>query len=207
MLFTPENSDQDNFISKCFLIHFGFSDLLELLDNSYLNGNMFHLSSFTKNTLYSICCEAESEKEALDWVEILSTNIVKKKIGLTQSSIKQYSNINRSKLKHSLIINSQDISKNEVERQDLFKQSSELKECINYNIKEISILEEETKEMIKKAPVVDEKLVHIESVIDQLKKKTQEDTKEIESTDKNYWQYLAREINVNQIIFKILDFQ
>jgi hypothetical protein len=199
MLFTPENSDQDDYISKCFLIHFGFTNLLELIENSYLNGNIFQLSSFTKNLLYSICCEAESEKEALEWVELITTNIEKKKNGLTQSDLKNNSSTRRSKLKNSLNLNCKEILKNEVERHLLVKESSDIKGSISFNIKEIATLDEKTKELIKNAPLIDDKLVQVETILDNLKKQTQEESKEIEITDKHYWLYLAKEINVNRL--------
>jgi hypothetical protein len=196
MLFTPENPGKETFISKCFLIHFGFSKLIELLEDSYLNGNFFHLVSFTKNSSYSISCEAESHNEALQWVEIISQNIEKKKSGLLQSNIKENSDIKRSKLKETFESDCKDLLTKEIERQNLDKKYSEIKETIGLNVKEISMLEEETKELIKKSPFLSEKIEQLDIDLEKLRNRTQETAKEIESTDKNYWQYLARDFDV-----------
>jgi DNA repair exonuclease SbcCD ATPase subunit len=200
MLFTPEKPGKETFISKSFLIHFGFSKLIELLEDSYLNGNIFHLVSFTKNSSYSICCEAESLNEALQWVEIISENIEKKKSALLQSNNNENLDIRRSKLIESLEENCESLLKKEIECQNLEQKYSEIKESIDSNVKEISMLEEETKELIKKSPFISEKIGQIHTEIDELEKKTQEAAKEIESTDKNYWQYLARDFDVRIIL-------
>jgi hypothetical protein len=207
LLFTPEKPGKETFISKCFLVHFGFSKLIELLEDSYLNGNIFHLVSFTKNCSYSICCEAESRNEALQWVSIISQNIEKKKLALLQSNIKENSDMRRSKLKESFDSDCKSLLTKEIERQNLEQKHSEIKESIDLNVKEISMLEEETKELIKKSPFLSEKIGQLDTDLDELRKKTQEEAKEIESTDKNYWQYLARDFDVRIIHwFNFLDF-
>jgi DNA repair exonuclease SbcCD ATPase subunit len=207
LLFTPENEEFEDFISKCFLVHFGFSKLIELIEDSYLNGNTFHLVSFTKNCSYSICCEAESLNEACQWVSIISQNIEKKKSVLLQSNINENSDMRRSKLIESLEEDCEILLKKEIELQNLEQKHSEIKESIDSNLKEISMLEEETKELIKKSPFLSEKIGQIEMDLDHLEKKTQESAKEIESTDKNYWQYLARDFDVRIIHwFNFLDF-
>jgi hypothetical protein len=200
LLFTPENEEFEDFISKCFLVHFGFSKLIELLEDSYLNGNIFHLVSFTKNSSYSICCEAESCNEALQWVEIISENIEKKKSALLQFNINENSDVRRSKLKESFDSDCKSLLTKEIERQNLEQKYSEIKESVDLNVKEISILEEETKELIIKSPFLIEKLAQLEMDLDKLEKQTQEATEEIESTDKNYWQYLARDFDVRIIL-------
>jgi hypothetical protein len=200
-LFTPENSDQEDFISKCFLIHFGFSDLLELLENSYLNGNIFHLSSFTKNAMYSICCEAESEKEAFNWVQILSINIEKEKEKLLKFNLKQNVQQNRSYSMKLLHNNNASATVLEMELGETKKKIAEMKESIQSKKIQIRKLELENQDLIERSPIFLKKLDLLEEKLNQLRIETQKELIEIEETDKIFWNFFGRELEVSIIPF------
>jgi len=204
ILFTPDSQEKDKekWISKCWLIHFGFSRLNEIKENQYLeNGKKFQMLCFTKSSTYSIVCEVDSEKDAIEWIEILIKSIQKKKEALIQSNVEANLENERSLMRNRVVLRRKDLNEKEFEFYNIRKHLWNLERQIKENTFEISLLEEETNELNEDLKNMKKNLKAINKKLSEIKKEYKDDSCEIEKTDIKFWKYLGRDFDVIFIIF------